>query len=135
MKQKEHENPCILSLYVFKDYRYRWVFDDPAKNIYREPFVAGMDLVIDHLTKDIPNADYKGIMLHFQEGVGSDQHPFVVLSHASAIHHTKLGQSNWYYCQELVPLRAWICPMLYKYIDHTPQILCIWAEEIKQEEI
>ena len=129
---KPLEHCGILSLYVYKDTKGRWVFDDPAKRIHQEPFVSGMDKVLDYLTKGIPNAGYYGFILHIQEGVGSDDHLFVTLCHAEAILHPYLGQSNWYYCEELGRMRAWICPVLYKYIDHTPQILCLWAEEIKQ---
>lgn len=74
-----------LSLNVYKDTRGRWVFDDPAKRIHQEPFVSGMEKVLNHLSKDIPNAGFYGFILHMQEGIGTDDHPFVTLCHAEPI--------------------------------------------------
>ncbi len=46
------------SLMVIAPYKYEgmWVFDDSAVGLYREPFVAGIDTMIDRLVADIPNA-------------------------------------------------------------------------------
>lgn len=43
---------------VIAPYKYEglWVFDDPAVGLVREPFVAGIDKVIDQLVASIPNA-------------------------------------------------------------------------------
>ena len=114
-----------LSMRVYKDERFRWVFDDTEFNLSQEAFVAGMDEVIDFITKDIPNAT-EGVEVHFQDGVGSDEFPFVVLTHATSIHHPKLGQSNYYYCEQ-IDKKVWICNNMYKYTKETPQILCVWA--------
>ena len=39
-------------------YKYEglWVFDDPATGLVREPFVAGIDTMIDRLVAAIPGA-------------------------------------------------------------------------------
>ena len=37
-------------------WRGTWVFDDPEVDLVREPFVAGVPAIIDHLVADIPNA-------------------------------------------------------------------------------
>jgi hypothetical protein len=41
-----------------------WFFDDPAVGLHREPFVAGIDKVIDQLVASIPNAE-RGFRLIF----------------------------------------------------------------------
>lgn len=114
-----------LKLFVYKDERFRWVFDDADANLSQEAFVAGMDEVIDLVTKDIPNAT-DGVFIHFSEGIGSDDYPFIVLTHAKSIHHPKLGQSNYYFSENLNK-QVWLCPNMYKYAEFTPQIICVWA--------
>jgi hypothetical protein len=43
---------------VIHPYRWNgmWVFDDPDVGLVREPFVAGVPEIIDHVVRDIPNA-------------------------------------------------------------------------------
>lgn len=117
-----------LKLKVYKDERFRWVFDDSEFNLAQEAFVAGMDEVIDLITKDIPDA-IDGVYIHFQDGIGSDEYPFIVLTHSLSINHPKLGQSNYYYCEAL-DKKVWICNNMYRYSDTTPQILCLWATKL-----
>ncbi len=47
------------SLMVILPYKYEgcWVFDDAAVGLLQEPFVPGIDTMIDKLTATIPNAD------------------------------------------------------------------------------
>src|SRR5437867_6862846 len=51
---------------VIAPYRYEgmWVFDDPRVGLNREPFVAGIDSMIDRLVASIPGAE-KGFRLLF----------------------------------------------------------------------
>jgi len=46
------------SLMVISPYKHQgmWVFDDPAVGLNKEPFIAGIDTMIDKITADIPNA-------------------------------------------------------------------------------
>jgi hypothetical protein len=45
-------------------YEGMWVFDDPAVGLSREPFVAGIDTMIDRLVTSIPGAE-RGFRLLF----------------------------------------------------------------------
>ena len=47
------------SIMILMPYKYygSWVFDDPAVGLVREPFVAGIDTMIDQMVKDIPDAE------------------------------------------------------------------------------
>jgi hypothetical protein len=44
---------------VIAPYKYEgmWVFDDPRVGLSREPFVAGIDTMIDRLVASIPRAE------------------------------------------------------------------------------
>ena len=46
------------------EYEGMWVFDDPAVGLSREPFVAGIDTMIDRLVASIPGAE-RGFRLVF----------------------------------------------------------------------
>jgi hypothetical protein len=37
--------------------RGTWVFDDPAVSLKKEPFIAGIDRMIDKVVADVPDAD------------------------------------------------------------------------------
>jgi hypothetical protein len=54
------------SLFVLRPNRYQssWVFDDPAVGLEREPFVLGIDEMIDRLVAAIPQAE-QGFRLIF----------------------------------------------------------------------
>jgi hypothetical protein len=48
------------SLMVIVPYKYEgmWVFDDPQVGLQKEPFIAGIDTLIDKATADIPDAQH-----------------------------------------------------------------------------
>src|SRR3954471_15571701 len=49
----------VNALLVIFPYKYQgtWVFDDPAVGLLREPFIAGIDTMIDQAVAEIPNAE------------------------------------------------------------------------------
>jgi hypothetical protein len=116
----------ILTLEVQKDARGRWVFDDPEHEIWDEPFVAGMDLVLDHLFARLGKKEQK-MSLNMREAFGVGSRDDLELTHMNAIHHPLLGTSHYYWCTQL-GIKAWLCPNLHKYIQDIPQVLWVWAE-------
>ena len=48
------------SLMVIVPYKYEglWVFDDAAVGLNKEPFIAGIDSLIDKATANIPDAQH-----------------------------------------------------------------------------
>src|SRR5260370_23359811 len=50
---------AMNALLVIAPYKYQgtWVFDDPAVGLSREPFIAGIDTMIDKAVADNPNAE------------------------------------------------------------------------------
>src|SRR5947209_5414521 len=53
------QNKDMNSLMVIAPYKWNgmWVFDDPAVGLSKEPFIAGIDTMIDKMTANIPEAE------------------------------------------------------------------------------
>src|ERR1700680_3857365 len=47
------------ALFIIAPYKYEgmWVFDDPAVGLSKEPFISGIDTMIDKAVAKIPNAE------------------------------------------------------------------------------
>jgi hypothetical protein len=111
----------VNALGVIAPYKYQgmWVFDDPAVGLRREPFVSGIDKMIDLLVAAIPDAD-RGFRLIFS-------------ARAFPGHTVKLewrreeSGGNWYYCPQF-GIEGWLCPALFKYFDKAPVELYARAE-------
>ena len=109
------------SLMVIAPYRHNgmWVFDDPAVGLSREPFIAGIDKMIDKLVADIPNAE-RGWKAIFSAS------PFPG-------HEVKLewrreeSGGNWYYSDKY-QMEGWLCPALFKYFAQAPREIYVRAE-------
>ena len=97
-------------------YRYsgQWVFDDPAVGLVREPFVSGIDTMIDRLVEDIPNAD-AGFRLLFSDA------PFPGYAVKLEWARTEYG-GNWYWCPQF-EMEGWLCPALFRYFEEAPKEL------------
>jgi hypothetical protein len=101
------------SIGVISPYKYEgmWVFDDPAVGLLREPFVSGMDTMIDRLVAAILAADC-GFRLRFSAT------PFPGFTLRQEWRREEFG-GNWYYCPQL-DLEGWLCPALFRYFDAAP---------------
>lgn len=109
------------AILVIAPYRYEgmWVFDDPRVGLHREPFVSGIDEMIDRLVADIPNAA-KGFRLLFSAT------PFP--GHAVKLEWRRAEyEGNWYFCPQY-GMEGWLCPALFKYFDKAPPELYARAE-------
>ena len=109
------------SIGVISPYKYEgmWVFDDPAVGLLREPFVSGIDTMIDRLVAAIPAADH-GFRLLFSAT------PFPGDTVRLEWRREEFG-GNWYVCPEL-DLEGWLCPALFRYFDTAPPELYARAE-------
>jgi hypothetical protein len=109
------------SLFVIAPYKYQgmWVFDDPAVGLSREPFIAGIDTMIDKFVTAIPDAD-KGFRAIF----GVAQFPG-----ADFKLEWRRGESggNWYYSDQF-KMEGWLCPALLKYFPRAPQEIYVKVE-------
>lgn len=109
------------SLFVIAPYRYEgmWVFNDPRVDLVREPFVSGIDVMIDRLVARIPNAD-KGFRLVFSPT------KFPGYEVKLQWRREEYG-GNWYWSDEY-QMEGWLCPALFKYFDKAPAELYGRAE-------
>ena len=109
------------SIFVIAPYKYEgtWVFDDPAVGLLREAFVSGIDVMIDRLVADIPEAG-KGFRLLFSPT------PFPGYTVRLEWSRTEYG-GNWYFCPQF-GIEGWLCPALFKYFEKAPPELYARAE-------
>ena len=96
-----------------------WVFDDPDKGLCKEPFVSGIDTMINRITERIPGAK-DGFRLLFSPT------PFPGYEIALEWRRPEYG-GNWYYCPQL-DLEGWLCPALFRYFSEAPPELYARAE-------
>jgi hypothetical protein len=110
---------------VIAPYKYEgiWVFDDPAVGLVREPFVAGIDTMIDKLVASIPDAEH-GFRLLFSAT------PFPGYTVKLEWRREEYG-GNWYYSPAF-DMEGWLCPALFKYFEKAPRELYGRAEPKKR---
>jgi hypothetical protein len=115
----------VNSLFVIAPYKYEgmWVFDDPRVGLSREPFIAGIDTMIDRMVADIPNAE-KGFRAVFSAA------PFPGSTEKLKWRREESG-GNWYY-NERFKMEGWLCPALFKYFPTAPKTIFMKVEELKR---
>ena len=109
------------SISVIAPYKHEgmWVFDDPVVGLRREPFVAGIEVMIDRLVATIPHAG-KGFRLLFSAA------PFPGYMVDLKWRREEFG-GNWYYSPQF-EMEGWLCPALFKYFNEAPAELYVRAE-------
>lgn len=109
------------ALFVIVPYRYEgmWVFDDPRVGLSREPFIAGIDTMIDKIVARIPDADH-GFRAIFRAA------PFPGYTEKLEWRREESG-GNWYY-HERFKMEGWLCPALLEYFAAAPKTIYIQAE-------
>ncbi len=109
------------ALMVIAPYKYQgaWVFDDPATGLFREPFIAGIDTMIDKAVAKIPDAE-KGFRAVFsaRQFPGSD---------FKLEWRREESGGNWYYSNEF-KMEGWLCPALLKYFPTAPPEIYVKVE-------
>lgn len=113
------------SLHVLKPYRYQasWVFDDESVGLLREPFVFGIDDMIDRMVAGIPNAE-QGFRLIFSPK------PFPGYAAKLEWRREEAG-GNWYH-SPTYGVEGWLCPALFKYFDVAPKEFYAKAEALNK---
>jgi hypothetical protein len=99
-----------------------WVFDDPAMGLTREPFIAGIDTIIDNAVADIPNAR-GGFRAIFSAA------PFPGADFKLEWRRGESG-GNWYYSDQF-KMEGWLCPALFKYFAEAPREIYVKTEASK----
>lgn len=113
------------SLYVLRPYQYEgtWVFDDESVGLQREPFVFGIDKMIDQLVQGIERPQ-EGFRLIFSPN------PFPGYAAKLEWRREEAG-GNWYY-SPTYGIEGWLCPALFKYFDVAPDEFYVKAEELSK---
>jgi hypothetical protein len=106
------------SLNVIAPYKHlgMWVFDDPRVGLSQEPFVSGVDSMVDRVVADIPNAE-RGFVMVFSE---SEFPGYQV----RLDWRRQEGGGNWYFSPQL-NMEGWLCPALLKYFAEAPKTLYV----------
>src|SRR5437016_10257823 len=109
------------ALLVIAPYKYQgtWVFDDPAVGLSREPFIAGIDTMIDKVVANIPNAE-RGFRAVFSAT------PFPGANFELEWRREESG-GNWYYSDQF-KIEGWLCPALLKYFPAAPREIYVKVE-------
>lgn len=108
------------ALFVIAPYKLHglWVFDDPNVGLVQEPFVSGVDAMIDHLVADFPDADLGFCLLFSPRPFPGYQ---VVLERDRAE-----MDGNWYRW-DAAQMEGWLCPALFNYFDEAPPQIYVRA--------
>jgi len=108
-------------LIIIAPYKHQgmWVFDDPAVGLEKEPFVAGIDTMIDKITADIPAA-HLGFRAVFSAA------PFPGHTEKLEWRREESG-GNWYY-NDRYKMEGWLCPALFKYFSTAPREIYVKVE-------
>jgi hypothetical protein len=115
----------VNSLFVIVPYKYEgmWVFDDPGVGLSREPFIAGIDTMIDKLVAEIPDAD-QGFRAIFSAA------PFPESTEKLEWRWEESG-GHWYY-NDRFKMEGWLCPALFKYFAAAPETIFVKVEAMKR---
>ena len=124
-RQNRNENNAMNTLMVIAPYKYEglWVFDDPAVGLNKEPFIAGIDTLIDKATANIPDPQHG-----FRAIFSATQFPG-----ANFRLEWRRAESggNWYYSPEFQQ-EGWLCPALLKYFKNAPREIYVKVEAREQ---
>ena len=117
--------PDVNALMIIAPYKYEgaWVFDDPAVGLFREPFIAGIDTMIDKAVAKIPNAE-EGFRAIFsaRQFPGSD---------FKLYWRREESGGNWYYSDQF-KMEGWLCPALLKYFPRAPREIYVKVEALQR---
>lgn len=110
---------------VLLPYRHQglWVFDDPAVGLEREPFVCGIDDMIDRLVREVPDAA-NGFRLVFSS------RPFP--GYTAKLEWRREEHGGHWYFSPTYGGEGWLCPALFKYFERAPAELYATAEPRRQ---
>jgi hypothetical protein len=123
--QNRNENNAMNALMVIMPYKYEglWVFDDAAVGLNKEPFIAGIDTLIDKATANIPDPQHG-----FRAIFSGTQFPG---ANFKLEWRRPDSGGNWYYSPEFQQ-EGWLCPALFKYFKNAPREIYVKVEAREQ---
>jgi hypothetical protein len=109
---------AISVIFPYK-FQGQWVFDDETRGLNKEPFVMGIDQILERATESMPGAQ-RGFKLFFSAA------PFPGYTVKLEWKRAELG-GNWYWCEQY-EIEGWLCPALFRYFDQAPKTIYAKAE-------
>lgn len=99
---------------VIEPYREHgtWVFDDDRVGLVKEPFVAGINEMIDRLVASIPGAE-AGVRLQFSASPFDGWQTSLTWVRADPV------EGHWYRADD-VGDEGWLCPAMFWYFRSAP---------------
>jgi len=113
---------ALMVIAPYKD-EGTWVFDDPAVGLSKEPFIAGIDTMIDKMVADIANAE-RGFRAIFSAT------PFPGHTFKLEWRRAESG-GNWYYSDQF-KMEGWLCPALFRYFPRAPREIYVKVEPLNR---
>ena len=112
------------SMMIILPYRYArgWVFDDPGVGLKREPFVLGMNEIID----DMLDRQFENTPDRFKLFFSAAPFPNFV---STLTRFAEEHGGTWYRDEE-TDRTGWLCPALFKYFPAAPKNIYAKAELI-----
>ena len=111
-KAKSSPGNALQIIFPYKD-RGQWMFDDERAGLVREPFVYGMDTLLNIIaTREKIKGLSKGVKLIFSHL------PFP--QSIELVWDREDVGGNWYVCPEINNHQGWLCPALFKYFKKAP---------------
>ena len=109
------------SLIMLRPYKHEgsWVFDDDSVGLRREPFILGIDDMLDRMAESIPGAE-AGFRLIVSA------RPFPGFAAKLEWQGEESG-GNWYLWRAF-GTRGWLCPALFKFFPRAPRHIYAKAE-------
>jgi len=118
-----------------------WAFDDEARGLVGESFVAGASELINDIVKDIPNAHEYGFLLTFSATpfpgfdrvlVWVDEPMKVITGHDGVEFKLPPNAVGNTYQDTLTGMKGWLCPALYAFFGEAPKQIFIKADELHE---
>lgn len=95
-----------------------WVFDDRATGLVKEPFVAGIDLLLDRKADELGAGDRLTLIFSDASFPGANVHLEWVRAEGGGAWYREAGSGQ----------EGWLCPALYRYFEEAPSSLWIEAK-------
>jgi hypothetical protein len=106
----------LIQLELYQ-YHQSWVFDDDKFGLVREPFVAGMDKMLDYVAGEMPDYDTGNLLVT----ASNDKFP----GHQLKLEWERGEHGGNWYQEKTLNMEGWLCPALYHYFDPAPTNLYV----------
>ena len=115
------------ALMVIQPYKHNgvWMFDDEARGLVAEPFVAGIPEIIEDLIERHTEMSSEEAENGFTVVISSS--PFPEHQAVLALEREDMG-GNWYK-EEETEYEGWLCPAMYKFFEEAPERIYIQVQE------